>query len=85
MKQGLSQAELARKSGVPQSLVKRMEYPEGHKDWRRITPRSARLLAPVLNTTVFFLTGSLDAAADGLPAKEKERIARMIDAYRVER
>ncbi len=80
LKAGLSQNELARRSGVSQSMITRMEHDEDHPDFRKITGQMAKRLAPALGTTIFKLTGSLDAVAHGMPSKEKERFARMIEA-----
>jgi len=81
-KAGLSQARLAELSHVSQPQIARMEHPVGHKNHRNMSAEQAQRLAPALKTTVFELTGSLDAAAIGLPARDIAWIADMIEARR---
>jgi transcriptional regulator with XRE-family HTH domain len=76
---GLTQQELANRAKVSQEMISRMEQPEHSKTYRGMSGEFARRLAAVLRVGVFELSGSLDAAADGLPAREIQRLGRWIE------
>lgn len=80
LRAGLSQDELAKKTGISQPQIVRLEHPEDHPDHRTISPQAATLLARALHSTVFELTGSLDAMLHGAPSESKEQIARVVAA-----